>query len=384
MFLHNYLYRLKCTIRHKDNMFWTLLFPIILATLFNLAFSNISSVENFSSINLGIVDNAEYQENTMFMKAVESVSASGENTENTDLFNIKYTSKEEADQLLNENKIKGYIYFNNGMKLMVKESGIYQTIIKSFLDDYKQTFSTIETIINKNPAAFKNNLIEDSLRSGNYLKEISVSKSSPDNIVSYFYALIGMACFFGCYLGLKEVINIQANLSDKGARVAVAPTHKLKIVSASILAAITIQLFNISLLLGYLVLILKVNFGSQLGYIALTCIIGSITGVVFGTSVGSIIKTGEGFKVGILTGATMVMSFLAGLMVGDIKYYISTNLPILPYLNPVNLITDSLYALYYYDTYTRFYTNTILLIIFAGLFSAATYLSLRRRQYASL
>ncbi|MFW6287414.1 MAG: ABC transporter permease [bacterium] len=384
MFIHHYLYRLKCIIRNKETMFWSFLFPIILATLFNLAFSNITSVESFNPINLGIVDNAEYQENTVFIKAIGSVSSPDQVTGGSELFNINLISREEADKLLNENKIEGYIYHNNGMKLVVKESGIYQTIIKSFLDDYKQTFSTIETISNNNPDALQHSLLASSYIRNNYLEEVVVSKSAPNLIVIYFYALIGMACLYGCYIGLEEVVDLQANLSPKGARVSVAPTHKLKTVIASISAAITVQLSNIFILLAYLILVLKVDFGSQLGYIAITCIIGSITGVTFGTSVASVLKLKEGIKIGILTGSTLVMAFFAGLMYDGIKHLIRTNIPILAYLNPVNLIADSLYALYYYDTYTRFFTDVSILSVFAVLFSVITYLALRRQKYASI
>lgn len=46
MFLFNYRYRLKCILRDRQLMFWTLLFPILLATLFNLALSNITAPRN--------------------------------------------------------------------------------------------------------------------------------------------------------------------------------------------------------------------------------------------------------------------------------------------------------------------------------------------------
>ena len=42
------------------------------------------------------------------------------------------------------------------------------------------------------------------------------------------------------------------------------------------------------------------------------------------------------------------------MMIIDIKYWMQTNLPILTYINPVSLITDGLYALYYYDNLSRY------------------------------
>lgn len=384
MFSHNYLYRLKCIVRDKQTMFWTLVFPIILATLFNLALSNIGSAESFSKIKIGVVDNAEYKENTAFIAALGSVSNPDKGVGKSNLFDVSYTSKDDADKLLNDGKIEGYIYFENGIKLIVKQSGINQTIIKSFLDDFMQTSSTIGTIIKENPAAVHDGLVNSVSNRTEYLKEVPVGKSAPDPVVIYFYALIGMACLYGSFMGLKEITSLQANLSPQGARVNVAPTHKAKLFLASMSAATTVQLFDITVLIVYLTLIQKVNFGNQLGYIVLTCIIGTITGVSFGTCIASIIKKGEGIKIGLLIGLTMIMSFLSGLMYDGMKYIISANVPILGYLNPSNLITDGLYSLYYYNTHTQYFTDMALLAAFAALFCGATYLVLRRQKYASL
>lgn len=376
MFLHNYIYRLKCIVRDKQTLFWTLLFPIILATFFNLAFSNLSSAENFSKIKIAVVNNAEYQKDASFIRTLDSVK--------NNLFNVKYTSRKDADNLLENSKIEGYIYFDNGIKLVVKKSDINQTIIKGFLDNFKQTSSAAVTIISKDPAAISNGLLNNISARTEYLKEISISKSAPDDIVGYFYTLIAMACLYGSFWGLKEVTSIQANLSAKGARVNVAPIHKLKMFMCSMLAAATVQLFEIFVLLAYLIFILKVDFGNQIGYICLTCIVGTITGVTFGTFISTIVKKGEGLKIGLLISLTMLMSFLSGMMYQKVKYLVSANIPVLGYINPANLITDCFYSLYYYSNHIQYFTDLILLCILSAVFSVITYFVLRRQKYASL
>lgn len=380
MFFHNYIYRLKCIIRDKQMVFWTFLFPILLATLFNLAFSNLSSVDKFNEIEIGIVNNDEYNKNEAFKEAITSVSIS----DSKDLFNINYTSMEEGEKLLNDGEIEGYIYLDDGIKLVVRESGLNQTVIKGFLDDFKQTSSTMVTIISKNPDAVENGLMNSISNRTDYLKEVAASSSALDYSVTYFYALIGMTCLFGGFWGLNEVIAIQANQSLHGARINMAPTHKLKVFLSSMVAATTVQLVEITLLLAYLILILKVSFGNQLGYIALTSIVGTITGVTFGTFIASVIKKGEGIKVAILIVCTNLMSFLSGMMYDKMKYIISANIPILGYLNPANLISDCFYSLYYYNNHTQFFKNISFLCGFIVFFSMMTYLVLRRQKYASI
>lgn len=383
MFYHNYKYRLKCLVRDKQNVFWTLLFPILLATLFKMAFSNLTSAENFTEIKVGIVQDEEYKKNTEFIKAIESVSSSNNNTEK-DLFDVQYITKDQGEKLLEDRKIEGYIYFKDGINLVVRETGINETIIKGFIDDFKQTTSTITTIISKNPGAVEKGLFNNVAERDDYLKEVPVSKAAPDTVVNYFYSLIAMTCLYGSFCGLKEVTALQANLSSQGARVNMAPTHKMKMFIASIAAATTVQFGELIVLLGYLTLILKINFGNQLGYIALTCLVGTITGVTFGTFIAAIVKKGEGVKVGILISVSMAMTFAAGMMQDRIKYLISAKYPILANLNPASLITDCFYSLYYYNTHTKFFTDITILCGFSVVFILFTYLVLRRQKYASL
>jgi len=69
MFWHIFKNRIKCIIRDKEMMFWTLLFPIILATFFNIAFANLNKNDLFNSINLAIVDNVAYRNDVQLQES---------------------------------------------------------------------------------------------------------------------------------------------------------------------------------------------------------------------------------------------------------------------------------------------------------------------------
>ncbi|MDN5308102.1 MAG: linearmycin/streptolysin transport system permease protein [Eubacteriaceae bacterium] len=374
MFLHNYIYRLKCILRDRHMIFWTLLFPVILAILFDMALSNISNIDDFEKINLAIVLKSESEENTAFLEAADD----------TDLFNITDTSEAKANDMLNNNQVDGVILFDESPQILVSQSGINQTIIKSFVDQYLQITSTLTTIISDNPQALNSGLIDSISDQQEYLSEVTPSRNAPDQLVNYFYTLIAMACLYGGFLGVKEITALQADLSDVGARVSVVPTNKVKLFLSSILATATVQLGVITLLMCFLIFVLQVNFGDQLAYIALTCLVGSLTGVTFGAFIAAVVKREEGVKMGILIGSTMAMSFLAGMMVENMKYMVSKNLPILSYLNPATLITDSFYALYYYPDHSKFYLNIAILCVFIAVFLSMTFFVIRRQKYASL
>ena len=386
MFLNIFFNRLKCTVRDKELIFWTLIFPLVLATFFNLAFSGISKAEVFNAVDIAVIDNEQYQKDTDFKNFIEQHSKDDPDSDNdVKLFNVKVVSEAEAHRLLDNNEIVGYVTYGNPIRLAVKNSGFEQTIIKEIFDQYSQTVSSVITIVKHHPSALQNGLAEDVGKRWSFTREVQIgTKGKPDTTVNYFYTLIAMSCFYGAFFGLKEVTDIQANLTKRAARLNVAPVHKLKALTAGLLAGVLVSFAEIILLLCYLVFVFKIDFGNQMGFILLTGIAGCGAGISFGALLGSSNKKGEGVKTAILIVSTMTASFLAGMMFDKMKYIVQQNVPILSYINPIALITDAFYSLYYYDTHTRFFVNIGLLSGFTVLFCLATYLSIRRQKYDSI
>lgn len=380
MFKHIFITRLKCLIRDKQLIFWTLIFPIVLATLFKIAFANLSSSEAFKAIDIAVVNNQDYDKNQGFKRTIEQVSKDGSDK----LFNVTFTEEKNAEELLKNSKIAGYIYLNPEINLVVKSSGLTQTVIKTFLDNYKESESTIGTIVKANPKAMGTDLIKDASTYKEYTKEISSSRGVPNTILNYFYTLIAMACLYGGFFGLKEITDIQGDLSKRAARINMAPVHKMKVFLSGLSAAFLIQFTEILILLGYVYFALKVDFGNQLPYILLLSFVGCATGVSLGTMVSALVKKNEGIKVAILITTSMIGSFLAGMQYANMKYIVEKNVPILAYINPATLITDGFYTLYYYNTHERFFINISILTVLSIVFCLITYFIIRRQKYASL
>ncbi len=378
MFAHIFNYRLKCLLRDKSTIFWTIAFPLILATFFRLAFSNLGSQEVFKVIDIAVVYDLQYQEDQYFRLALDEAS-----TGDSRLFNITVATAEDAQKLLDENLIKGYITVDTQIKLVVKESGLSQNIIKSFIDNYLQTVAAASTILRNNPSN-QQEVIKSLADRENYIKEVSGTDAEPKTMLNYFYSLIAMACFYGGFFGMRETTDIQANISTLAARINVAPVHKLKAFLYSLCAALLIHSIEMLALLGFMHYVLKIDFGYRAGFVVLTTIIGSIAGVLMGALISATVKKSEGLKVAAVLTISMLGSFLTGMMFQDMKYIVAQNVPVLSYINPINLLTDALYSLYYYDNLSRYFLNMAFLSVFTILATFGTYLILRRRKYASL
>lgn len=397
MFIHNFKYALKTLFKSRILIFWTFAFPIILGTFFNMAFSNIENSEKLDIINIAIVENKEYKNNEVFKETFKILSDenSGER-----LFNTKYTTEEEAKQLLEDAEIDGYLIFEEEPKIVVSTSGINETILKYVTEEILQSEEIMTKVAEKRIAEQNAMFPEDtgnfnSLYATVYKDVIQMLKENDINIenisnknLSYtmieFYTLIAMACLYGGILGMYSINKNLANMSSNGKRVAVSSTSKGKIIWSSVLASYITQLIGVGLLLAYTIFVLKVDYGNNLPLVILLSAVGSLAGLSLGIVIATVFKTNENVKTGIIISVTMLGCFLSGMMGITMKYMIDKNIPIVNKLNPASMITDGFYSLYYYETLDRFYFNVASLLIFALIMIGISILSLRRQKYDNI
>ncbi|MDF1617150.1 ABC transporter permease [Petrocella sp. FN5] len=378
MFIHIFKYRFKSLIRNKSMIFWTLVFPLLLATFFSLAFSGLNDHERFNTINIGIIKDDNYEKDFAFQQLIQMLSK-----DEKPMFSASLMNEEEAKEKLVSNSIDGFIQVGSPMVLTVHQKGFNQSVIKLFLDQYSQTYSAVINIAKEDSTVLKD-VITKLEEGALYTKEFQLSQANPDNTLMYFYALIAMSCLYGSFFGLREVIDIQADQSPHAARVNLSPVHKLKAFIYSGASSVLIHTAELMVLLAYLYFGLGIDFGHQFGLVILTTILGSVVGITMGALIGVVVKGGEGIKSAVCIGVSMLGSFLSGMMYGEMKYIIDQNAPIIGRLNPIHVLADAFYALYYYDDYERYSMNALSLVAFILIFSIITYRIIRREKYASI
>ncbi len=371
MFFNLYKYNLKTILREKTTVFWLILFPILLSTIYYFSMSNLLVGEKFEKIDIAYIENENMPDNLF------------DTMSNSDLFNIKKVDLDEAQNMLLKAKISAYINYNDGVELVVKKEGMSESITKVFLDNYSQITQTIKNIITSNPAALQTGVLDGFNLQKSNINDIPAGNST-NILVIFYYGILAMVCLNTATLGSDAIISIQANQSALAARINVAPTHKLKSFLTFIASQLTFHVISLSVTLLYLTKVLGVEFGTNMGYVLLLCVVASIMGMTLGSFISAIITKSAGFKVGIILAINLFGCSLAGMVSSDIKYLIQTNIPILAYINPANLITDGLYSLYYYDTFDRYFVNLGILGVYALLFCTFTYLIIRRQKYESI
>ena len=372
---HLIKYNTLIKFRNFNMTFWPLVFPLILGTFFFFAFGNLNDAD-FETVSVAIVQ--ESADNPLFSFYINQVEKS-----DPELLNIQKMNENEALTALKNKKISGIYYNQLVPSLTVNSHGIPESILQSILESYNNSLYTIQTILKEHPSGILDGLSQMA-NNKELVQELSLGGKTIDGNSQFFYALIAMACLYGCFIGFGSAITLQANLTALAARRCVTPTHKLKLILSEQIASFLIGYIDVIILLIYLRNILKLDFQGQMGKMLIISLFGSLIGVSVGIFVGSLSKIGEGIKISIILAISMVCSFLSGLMNSSVKDLVEKHAPIINRINPAALISDAFYCINVYADPVRYYRNLITLASMSIVLVLASFLMIRRNRYDNI
>lgn len=377
MFLHILKYELKNGLRTKDLIIWLILFPIILGLCFKIAFGSIyEKTEKFESIPVAVVEDTE---NPAFRQVLEGIESADE-----PFLKVSFVNKEKAEKLLDDGDVEGIIFSADKLSLTVKEKGLRETMLKSFVEQYTVREKIAMDAVKTSPEKAQEVISALTEETASSCREIPLTQGNPDMYIQYFYNLIAMVAMYGCITGMHITMQNQANLSALGARNNCSPTPKLINILACLTGSFILQAICMLICISFLAFVLKVDFGDRLPLVYPTAFLGGIMGVSFGFFVGSINRMSEKVKIAVLMSITMFLCFCSGLMVGNMKAVIAEKLPWFNNINPAALIADSFYCLNIYEDYDRFITKLISMAVISVVFIILGFITSRRKKYASV
>ena len=381
MFWHSFKYSLKTTLRDRVQMFWSFIFIILLGTLFRSTFGNAyeKSELRYNIEVVAYIEDEFIMENVTTIIENITVDEAGEKK----LFNITYAgSMEEAEELFDKSGA-GLLYSEEGnLKLIVKESGIDESILSGVVSQYHQIITVMKDVADK-PVEVQAAVMEQLMSEASKNVEKSISDANMDAFGQYFFNLITMGCLMAATAGVTFTIKNQANLSNLGARKNLGGAGTFARTFGG-LAAIWLVLSIVTILaFGYL-LIIGVDFGTRIPAVILTIIVGNLLGLSAGYFVGSIGKLSKSVKDSIAVLFSVFTCFLSGLMIMDMRMLIELNCPIINDINPAIWISDAFYSLVIYDTYDRYIQNMIIMTAFSLACLVGGVILGRRKQYASI
>ncbi len=379
--LHLFRYRFVQTIRNFSNMFWALLFPIILGTLFYLSFGSAglesTGESRWDKIKVTVVKDTDPSENAQAFEGFLT-QMDGETLDIQDI-----STESEALSALNEETISGIFYVGDTPSLTVAKNGLNESILTSVLESYNQNAAMFREIAMTHPEKLPDAL--DAMNDyRNTTAEVSLGGKDLNPNVQYFFALVAYACLSGAFLGVQSSIDGQANISALGARRSITPTHKLTLILIDMAVLFIIHFFNILILCLYITHVLGISLGNDVGALLLVDFMGSMIGVCLGVAIGCLARISYGMKIGVCVLFTLFPGFLAGLMFGNMKNIIELHCPIINRINPAAVLSDAFYCMGIYNDMERFTRCLVILAVMSTLLLTVAFLGIRRERYDSI
>lgn len=380
MFTHLYRYRLKVLLKDKPLMFWTFMFPVFMGIFFTAAFSGLDDQIYFDQVPVGIVQEETNTQSEMFLTTMKEIESDGKK-----MFKPVVLTEKQAQKKLADGDIYGYYSITaDDITLNLNQQGIQQSLLSVFLNQFQQAQKTVSTLQSEAPELLATELAATIGTQQNFIQVANKTASKGSTKSFFFFTLVGMSCMFGFFWGLSNTNDEQANQSANGIRLSMAPQNKLIIVLANLAAAFTVFITELYLILAIFRFVYQVDFGTRWSLILLTCTISALTAISMGTCIGNLLKVPLEQKISLGVTFQIICSFLAGMMVPDVKHLISKHVPLLGQINPVNLVSESLYKLYYYENIDSFYINLVSLGILTVIFVLLSFVYERRAQYVSV
>ncbi len=208
-------------------------------------------------------------------------------------------------------------------------------------------------------------------------------RKNVDGFTSFYFAALAYVCIFFMNSGHNVIRSNRPSSSSTALRLSSTPTPQGKIVFAYF-----IDIAIISLLVVYaLVAVYRwqgVALGDDLPRLLLIVSLGSLVGILLGTSLAALLDVKENTLIAISTFIPLIFGAAAGMMTPDLTKYIDSILPWFRKVNPVSLISDALYYLNYYPTNQQFNQNALILSIQILVLGTITLIGVRRTDYESL
>lgn len=375
----HFLYTIKRSLWNWQSIFWVLVFPLFLGLVFKFMFGNLGQVEQFSKVAVGVIED---ETDETFVDTLKDV----EMEEDLPMFKVyEYEDVDEAEKALQKETIYAYVLTDNDdYTLIIREMDTRTSLIKSFVDIYKQNFTLITDMAENNPEQLENFTANLFTAQSIGVEEIELKGQDKSPYTQYFYALLAMTCLMASMFAVRTGINLQADASTLGARRNVAPTPKMQQFITDFLADFLLHAILMTIVLLIVIHVFGQDFGDNFGLILLASIAGSFAGLSAGFLIATWAKGSIGAKDGICCAFFMISSFLGGLQMAEMPYILEEKCPIINRINPATLIVNAYKSLAVFGDYRQYAINVVSLFVIGIIFIVFSIAKLRRSRYASL
>lgn len=337
-------YFLKNAVKDKGFAFWTIMYPLVLITIFYFGFSGVMNRE-FEKAPIGVSPEHPF------------ASVFGE----IDIIEYSLMDEAEAKNALAEDEIVAYIKKDGNM--LVGRSDSAQTAVKEVLDAMNQFSEMMKSGVPFEQVKF------DAV----YTETI---EQSEDSWRITFYSGIAMISIYSVFTGIQ--ISKQDGFNS---RISVSPFKKSTRITCYFFLGLLVNMVVNIVLVFYVQKVLRINLFPHLWKSLAIIACGNVFGISLGILLGIPKKIKEDAKMSMAIGLSLMLSFFAGMMGREIPRMLWKISPWIPKLNPVANITNLLMRVNLIGSTQHFLQDLMLLVIQAMIMLIVGFVILWRRKY---
>lgn len=397
----SFVVSVKSLVRTPSVIVWVLAFPLIMSVIFLFMFSGMRTDGLVDPVPVALVAPADEKDDASagsFTQVAEALAEPGKDQ----LLDLRRVgTADEAEVLLASGEIDGYfeIASDGAPALTVGSaytlasadgaSAVNRTILETVASSYVQSRALLEEVAQRDPAALADPAaVTDALGIQVAVERVQITHARPEEIVRYYYALLGMSTLMASQAGMLAVAYAQPGVSALGARRAVSGTSRLRQLAGCALGAWAVSTVTLTLAFAFLRLVAGVDFGGREGLALVAVAVCALLATALGACVGALpLSAGISARSGILAALTCVLSLFAGLY-GTAAMELADNLahtlPWTSWVNPTKLVCDTFYALYYYTSLAPFAARLAACVAGALALLAVAGAIFRRQSYEHL
>ena len=412
-----FVHTVRMLLRRRDVLIWVVLFPLALATLFQIMFSNFDEYYHVEPADCVVVDDENYRSSQamFFREMLDAVSEPGDDQVLS--VSMVATPDEGCTAVLAGDAAACIIVDNEGLPSMQVSplsvssttGSLDQSIVRAVLDQYRQIYAEMKQTFMAQPLARDPQTAQampsqesfESLAAAPGMQEaasafmsnavktqqVDVLRVKSSSTVRYFYALMGFASLMSITVAICAVSATRANTSAVGARRQVAGVSPAKQMAVTMAASFVAVFGCLLLAFAYMRFVLGVEFGGRDGLAVVAIATCALMSTALGAAIGAIPSMPTPGKEGLATGITCLCALFAGLY-GEpsmqLADQIAQHAPWAALINPAAQAANAFYDLTYYDSLAPFFWTMCVLLVMAAAFFAVAAVLMRRQNYERL
>ena len=409
-----FVHTVRMLLRRRDVLIWVVLFPLALATLFQIMFSNFDEYYRVEPASCVVVDDENYRSpQAMFFR--EMLNAVSEPGDDQVLSVSMVATRDEGCAAVLAGDAAACITVNSEglpsmqvspLSVSSTTGSLDQSIVRAVLDQYRQTYAEMKQTFTALPLAqgmqvapsqegfeslaatpgmqeAASAFMSDAVKT----QQVDVLRVKSSSTTRYFYALMGFASLMSITVAICAVSATRANTSAVGARRQVAGVSPAKQMAVTMAASFVAVFGCLLLAFAYMRFVLGVEFGGRDGLAIVAIAACALMSTALGAAIGAIPYIPTPGKEGLATGITCLCALFAGLY-GEpsmqLADQIAQHAPWAALINPAAQAANAFYDLTYYDSLAPFFLTMCVLLAMAAAFFAVAAVLMRRQNYERL